>query len=422
MTGPAERILGGLRALLPDLGALYRDLHAHPELSFAEHRTAAEVARRLTDLGLDVTTGVGSTGVVGVLRNGDGPTVLLRADFDALPVREQTGLPYASTVTATDADGHEVGVMHACGHDMHVTCLLGALTLLGGARDAWHGTIVAVFQPAEEIGEGARAMLADGFWERFPRPDVALGQHVWPVPAGTARYRGGIAMAAADSLRVHLYGRGGHGSRPEATIDPVVMAAATVLRLQTVVSREVSAGEQAVLTVGSMRAGAKSNIIPAEAELRLNVRSFDQDVRSRVLAAIDRIVRAESAASGAPKDPDIDPYDVFPLTINDPGATERVAAALRDALGEDNAVVHDPVTGSEDFGLFGSDAGVPSVFWFFGGLDADRFADVTARGRVAQEIPSNHSPFFAPVPEPTIVGGVRCMTSVALAWLGAADS
>ena len=417
MTARAEHILDGVQDLLPDLGALYRDLHAHPELSFAEHRTAAEVARRLTGLGLDVTTGVGGTGVVGVLRTGDGPTVLLRADFDALPVREETGLPYASTVTATDADGHEVGVMHACGHDMHVTCLLGALTLLNGARDSWRGTIVAVFQPAEEIGQGARAMLDDGFLDRFPRPDVTLGQHLWPGPVGTAQYRGGTAMAAADSLRVHLYGRGGHGSRPESTVDPVVMAAATVLRLQTVVAREVAAGEKAVLTVGSVRAGAKSNIIPAEAELRLNVRSFDEDVRSRVLGAIGRIVRAESAASGAPKDPDIDPYDVFPLTVNDDDATERVAAALREVLGEDNATVHDPVTGSEDFGLFGSDAGVPSVFWFFGGLDADRFAEVKARGRVAQEIPSNHSPFFAPLAEPTIVSGVRCMTSVALTWL-----
>ncbi|HEY3685020.1 MAG TPA: amidohydrolase [Streptosporangiaceae bacterium] len=417
MSARAEKILGGTDALLPDLGALYRDLHANPELSFAEHRTAAEVARRLTGLGLDVTSGVGGTGVVGVLRNGDGPTVLLRADFDALPVREETGLPYASTATATDADGHEVGVMHACGHDMHVTCLLGALTLLTQARDDWHGTVVAVFQPAEEIGGGARAMLDDGFLDRFPHPDVALGQHVWPGPVGTAQYRGGPTMAAADSLRVRLHGRGGHGSRPEATIDPVVMAASTVLRLQTVVSREVAAGETVVLTVGSIRAGAKSNIIPAEAELRLNVRTYDEAVRERVLAAIDRIVKAESAASDAPKDPEIEPYDVFPLTVNDEAATERVAAALRDTLGAENTIESDPVMGSEDFGLFGRDAQVPSVFWFFGGMDPQRYADAKARGRVTQEIPSNHSPFFAPEPEPTIVSGIRCMTTVALDWL-----
>jgi len=418
MTARADKLLEGVDALLPDLGALYRDLHAHPELSFAEHRTAAEVARRLTDLGLDVTTGVGGTGVVGVLRNGDGPTVLLRADFDALPVREQTGLPYASTQTATDADGHEVGVMHACGHDMHVTCLLGALTLLTGARADWAGTIVAVFQPAEEIGAGARAMLDDGFLDRFPRPDVSLGQHVWPGPVGTAQYRGGPAMAAADSMKVTLHGQGGHGSRPEATIDPVVMAASTVLRLQTVVSREVAAGETAVLTVGSIRAGAKSNIIPAEAELRLNVRTYDEKVRERVLAAIDRIVRAEAAASGAPKDPELEPYDVFPLTVNDPDATERVAATLAEVLGADNAIASEPVMGSEDFGLFGRDAGVPSVFWFVGAIDPETYHDAASRGRVAQEIPSNHSPFFAPEPEPTIISGVRCMTAVALDWLG----
>lgn len=422
MTVRAEKILGGVDALLPDLGALYRDLHAHPELSFAEHRTAAEVARRLTALGLDVTTGVGGTGVVGVLRNGAGPTILLRADFDALPVREQTGLPYASTVTATDADGHEVGVMHACGHDMHVTCLLGALTLLNDARTDWHGTIVAVFQPAEEIGGGARAMLDDGFLDRFPRPDVSLGQHVWPGPVGTVQYRGGPAMAAADSLKVTMYGRGGHGSRPESTIDPVVMAASTVLRLQTVVSREVAAGETVVLTVGSIRAGAKSNIIPAEAELRLNIRTYDEAVRARVLAAIDRIVKAEATASGSPDEPVIEPYDVFPLTVNDEDATDRVAAILRDTLGADNVVHSDPVMGSEDFGLFGREADVPSVFWFFGGLDPDHYADVKARDRVAQEIPSNHSPFFAPLPEPTIVSGVRSMTAVALAHLGGQDA
>lgn len=418
MTSRAATPLDGVNALLPDLGALYRDLHAHPELSFAEHRTAAEVARRLGGLGLEVTTGVGGTGVVGVLRNGDGPAVLLRADFDALPVREETGLPYASTATGTDPDGNHVDVMHACGHDMHVTCLLGALTLLSGARTDWRGTVVAVFQPAEEVAGGARAMLDDGFLERFPRPDVALGQHVWPGPVGTAQYRGGPAMAAADSLKVTMYGRGAHGSRPESAVDPVVMAASAVVRLQTVVSRVVAGGETAVLTVGSIHAGHKSNIIPSEAELRLNVRTYDEKVRERVLAAIDRILKAEAAAADAPKDPEIEPYDVFPLTVNDPQATERVAGTLREVLGADNTFASDPVMGSEDFGLFGREAGVPSVFWFIGSLDPRRYRDAAARGRVAQEIPSNHSPFFAPLPEPTIVSGVRCMTAVALDWLG----
>lgn len=415
-------VLSGLDGLLPELGELYRDLHTHPELSFAEHRTAATVARRLTDLGVDVTTGVGHTGVVGVLRNGDGPVVLLRADFDALPVREQTGLDYASTATASGPDGHEVPVMHACGHDMHVTCLLAALTLLTGARDRWRGTVLAVFQPAEEIGQGAQAMLDDGLLTRFPRPDVALGQHVWPSTVGTAEYRPGPTMAAADSLRVRLHGRGGHGSHPESAIDPVVMAAAVVLRLQTVVSREVAGGDTVVLTVGSIRAGSKANIIPAEAELDLNVRTYDPAVRERVLGAVERIVRAEAAASGATQDPDIEEIDGFPLTVNDADAAQRVGDALRGVLGPERVSVSDPVLGSEDFGLFGTAAGAPSVFWFFGGTDPDVVTEARARGRVAQEIASNHSPHFAPVLDPAVTAGTRCLIATALAWLPNPDA
>ncbi|MFF2959361.1 amidohydrolase [Streptomyces sp. NPDC057963] len=282
MTTSATSLLSGLNGQLPGLRALYKDLHAHPELSFQEVRTAGIVAARLREQGWDVTEGVGGTGVVGVLSAGDGPVVLLRADMDALPVREETGLPYASTRTAVDAEGNEVPVMHACGHDMHVTCLLGATALLAANRHAWRGTVVAVFQPAEEIG-GAPAMIDDGFLERFPHAEVCLGQHVGPIPAGFVGTRPGPVMAASDSVRVRLFGRGGHGSMPETTVDPVVMAAAIVMRLQTVVSREVGAEQQAVVTVGSIHSGTKENIIPATADLRINIRSTTPAVRERVL-------------------------------------------------------------------------------------------------------------------------------------------
>lgn len=400
-----------------DLTALYKDLHAHPELSFQEHRTAAEVARRLEALGLEVTTGVGRTGVVGVLRNGSGPTVLLRADFDGLPVQEQTGLDYASTERATSADGSDVPVMHACGHDMHVTCLLGALDLLIGSRSRWSGTVVAVFQPAEEIGAGARAMLDDGFLERFPRPDVCLGQHVFPFESGFAGMMSGPSMSAADSLKITMFGRGGHGSQPQNTVDPVVMASATVLRLQTVVSREVAGDDTAVLTVGSIRAGTKENIIPDQAEILVNIRSFDERVRERVLAAVRRIVRAEAVASGAEREPEFEQLTRFPLLVNDPEAASRTASALRAALG-DRVLDLPPAMASEDVGLFGTAAGVPTCYWFFGGTEPGRFRAAVAADDVARAIPANHSPHFAPEVEPTLTTGVKALTTAAIEWLG----
>lgn len=407
-------------AMATELADRYRDLHAHPELSMQEVRTAGIVAAELRAQGWEVTEGVGRTGVVGVLRNGDGPTVLLRADMDALPVQEDTGLPYASTATGVDADGREHPLMHACGHDAHVTCLLGATALLARHRELWHGCVLAVFQPGEEVGEGARAMLDDGFLERFGRPDVCLGQHVMPLPAGHAALRGGTLMAASDSLRVRMFGRGGHGSMPQATVDPVVMAAATVLRLQTVVSRTVAPADSAVVTVGSLQAGTKENIIPEDAELKLNIRSFDPDVRADVLAAVERIIGAEAEASGAPKPPEITPLNQFPITVNDEAAAETVRAALVSELGD--GFVHEipPVSGSEDFGAFGTAAGVPSVFWFWGGhdpVDTPRFAAALSTGRLPDGVPSNHSPQFAPVVDPTLTVGVRCLLAAALAYL-----
>ncbi|WP_457030625.1 amidohydrolase [Kitasatospora sp. P5_F3] len=417
--GTTRTVLNGLDgAELSELASFYRELHANPELSSAEHRTAAEIARRVEKLGCQVTTGVGGTGVVGVLRNGAGPTVLLRADFDGLPVREETGLPYASTATGVDPDGREVPVMHACGHDMHVTCLVGALGLLARSLDAWSGTVLAVFQPAEETGTGARAMVDDGLFERFGRPDVVLGQHVAPYPAGMVGLHAGPAFAATDALRIRMFGKGAHGSRPESSIDPVVMAAATVLRLQTLVSREIAATETAVVTVGSLHAGTKDNIIPAEAELRVNIRSYTPEVRTALLAGVERIVRAEAAASGATREPAFTPLDSFPVLVNDQAAADRARAALVAQLGERCVADPGPVTGSEDVGAFGAAAGVPTCYWLFGGTDPAEYARAEAAGRVAQDIPSNHSPHFAPVIEPTLSTGVTALVTVALAWLG----
>src|SRR5215472_4355285 len=301
---------------MADLAAVYRDLHAHPELAFAEHRTAGLAAARLRELGYETTEGVGRTGVVGVLRNGPGPVVLLRADMDALPVLERTGLPYACTARGIDGEGTDVPLMHACGHDMHVTCLLGAAEALAADAGSWRGTLL-IFQPAEEAGGGAQAMIDDGLFDRFGTPDVVLGQHVAPMPAGMLGVHPGAAFAAADALRVVLRGQGGHGSRPEACVDPVLMAAATVLRLQGIVSREVAATDTAVVTVGALHAGTKENIIPDEAELLLSVRTYDAAVRTRTLAAIERVVRAEAAASGAPADPEITLLGSFPAVVND---------------------------------------------------------------------------------------------------------
>jgi amidohydrolase len=409
--------LSRVHELLPELERVYMDLHAHPELSMQETRTARIAADHLRGTGCDVTEHVGATGVVGLLRNGDGPTVMLRADMDALPVREQTGLPYASTATARDAAGKTMPVMHACGHDMHVTWLMGAATLLAQARESWKGTLILVFQPAEETGEGAQAMV-DGGLTRFPRPDVVLGQHVMVGPAGSVSTRAGVITSAGDSLQIRMFGRGAHGSMPHASVDPVVMAAATVLRLQTIVSREIAAADAAVVTVGSLHAGEKDNVIPDEAVIKLNVRTFNEDVRTRVLAAITRIVNAEAAASGAPRPPEITPLGRYSLVTNDPVATERVIGAFRDLFGSGRVREAKPTPASEDFGVFGAAWQTPSVFWFVGGTDPERYAELKQAGRI-REIPTNHHPAFAPVLHPTLETGVAAMLAASHAWLGA---
>jgi len=402
-----------------DLEAIYTDLHRHPELSYQEHRTASILADALRGLGLDVTEGIGRTGVVGVLTNGDGPVVLLRADMDALPVAEETGLEYASTEHGTDPDGHDVPVMHACGHDVHVTCLLGAAEALAGLRSEWSGTVVALFQPAEELGSGANEMIADGLYDRVPKPDIVLGQHVAPAPAGVVGVHAGPAFAATDDVMITLHGKGGHGSRPESTIDPVVMAAATVMRLQGIVSREVAGGETAVVTVGTMHAGTKVNIIPPDATLGINIRTYDTEVRDRVVSAIGRIANAEAAASGALQAPDIELSDSFPVLHNDEAATERVLGAFRSAFGPERVIDPGRVTGSEDVGALATAAGVPIVYWLLGGLDPQLFTKALANGTTDADIPSNHSPFFAPLIHPTLEVGVQALVVAAREWLGA---
>ena len=408
--------LAHLNDLLPDLEALYKDIHAHPELSMHETRTATIAAERLRAAGFDVTTGVGKTGVVGLLRNGDGPVVMLRADMDALPVKETTGLPYASDVTATDSEGKTVPVAHACGHDMHVTCLVGAATLLAQNRDAWHGTLLAIFQPGEEIGQGAQAMIDDGLFKRFPKPAVVLGQHVMVGPAGEIGVRAGVITSAADSMQIQLFGRGAHGSMPQASVDPVVMAAATVMRLQTIVSREVAPTEAAVITVGVLHAGDKENVIPDDAIIKLNVRTFDPGVRKRVLAAIKRIANAEADASGAPKPPVFTPLDRYALVTNDARATRRVTDAFRKYFSDQRVVETEPTSASEDFGLFGTEWHTPSVFWFVGCTDPAIYAKAKAAGKL-NEIPTNHNPAFAPVIHPTLETGVEALVVAAQAWL-----
>src|SRR3954447_27057164 len=413
---PVSAVLSGLATTRPWQEELYQDLHGHPELSHQEQRTAALVAARLRDAGFEVHDGVGGTGVVGILRNGDGPAVLLRADMDALPVREATGLPYASEVTAKDAAGEEVHVMHACGHDVHVACLAGAAQLLADGAKHWQGTLIALFQPAEEVGDGARGMVEDGLATLIPTPSVALAQHVLPFRAGVVGTHAGAVLSAADSLRITVHGRGAHGSTPQAAVDPVVLAAMIVVRLQTVVAREVAPGETAVLTVGSLRAGTKSNVIPESATLLLNVRTFSDATRETVLGAIRRIVTAECQASGCPQEPEFELFDRFPLTDNDPAVTERVATAFADLFGARFSPVGQQ-SASEDFSDLPTALGVPYTYWFVGGTDAATYDAAAAAGRVAQDIPVNHSARFAPVVQPTLDTGTQALVAGALACL-----
>ncbi|MDI9915509.1 amidohydrolase [Rhodococcus sp. IEGM 1379] len=401
----------------PTLTDLYKDLHSHPELGFQEHRTADIVAKRLKALGFAVTTGIGKTGVVGILKNGSGPTVLLRADMDALPVKEETGLDYASTVTGTDQNGKTVPLAHACGHDLHTTCLLGAAQILSQDTASWSGTLLLVFQPAEELGAGAQAMVDDGLFDKFPKPDVVLGQHVAPLPAGKIAGHAGPSYAGSDSLRIRLVGKGAHGSMPENSVDPVVMAAETVMRLQTVISREVPSTAIAVLTVGSIHAGDAANVIPGEAELQLNIRSYDSAVRERILKSVDRIVRGEAATAGAPEEPTITEIERFPIVVNDPTALGKTLDAFAVWLGEENILDPGAGAGSEDVGILATSSGAQLSYWLLGGTDPSLFTTGDMTDPALRTVPSNHSPHYAPVIEPTLNIGVCALVTATRTWL-----
>ena len=402
-----------------DLANLYRDLHRHPELGYQEHRTSGIVASHLQELGIEVTTGIAQTGVAGVLRNGPGPTALLRADMDALPVKEATGLDYASTETATDAQGRTVPVDHACGHDLHTTCLLGAARALVADPSSWSGTLVFAFQPAEELGSGAQSMVDDGLYDRVPRPDVVLGQHVAPLPAGTIAAHAGAAYAGSDSLLVRLHGRGAHGSMPQNSIDPIVMAAEAVLRLQAIVSREIAATDVVVLTVGSLNAGDAANVIPDHADLQLNIRTYDDAVRTHVLKSVQRVLNGVAEAAGAPQPPEITPTERFPVVVNDAEALGRTLAVFREWLGADKVFDPGAGAGSEDVGILATAAGAPLSYWLLGGSDPTLFTTGGLDDPALRTVPSNHSPAYAPVIEPTLGLGIEALTRAAREWLPA---
>jgi len=396
-------------AVYPAAHDLYLDIHQNPELSSHETQTAAKLAERLRSLGYQVTEHVGGTGIVAILKNGAGPTVMLRTELDALPVEEKTGLAYASKVHTKDDAGRDVPVMHACGHDLHMAALFGAATIMAHSKDTWHGTLMLIGQPAEETISGAKAMIADGFLTRFPKPDVGVALHVGnELPAGTVGIAPGIYNTNADSLRITIYGKGGHGASPNTTIDPIVIAAKTILALQTIASREVKPGELAIVTVGYIRAGTKNNIIPDQAEMGLTVRTYKADVRKQVLAAIDRIVKGEATAGGATREPLIERYEWTDSVYNDPALAERLRSPLEAALGKENVITDEPTTPSEDYAAF-VELGIPSLYFSLGGADPAKLAESKKAGTT---LPSNHSPFFTPDVDPALRTGITAEVAV----------
>ncbi|HXJ87218.1 MAG TPA: amidohydrolase [Candidatus Binatia bacterium] len=392
-----------VESVYPEAHAFYLDLHAHPELSAHEVQTAAKLAEHLRSAGYEVTEHIGGTGVVAALKNGAGPTIMLRTELDALPVEEKTGLPYASKVLAKDDAGHDVPVMHACGHDLHMASLLGTAEVMSHTKNTWHGTLMLVGQPAEETISGAKRMIEDRLLQRFPKPDAGIALHVGnTLPAGKIGIAPGTFDANADSLRITIYGKGGHGSAPHTAIDPIVIAARTILALQTISSREVKPGEMAVVTVGYIHAGTKNNIIPDEAELGLTVRTYKAEVRKQVLAAIARITKAEASAAGAPREPAIEHYEATNSVYNNPALADRLKGTLESALGKNNVVIEPPHTASEDYSAF-VEQGIPSLYFSLGGADPEKLAAAQAAGTV---LPSNHSSLFAPDVDPALHTGI----------------
>jgi hippurate hydrolase len=403
-----------VNAIYPEVEAFYLDLHRNPELSLQEQQTAAKLAARMKALGYDVTTGVGGTGVVAVLRNGQGATVLLRTDMDALPVDEKTGLPYASQVVVKNDSGAAVPVMHACGHDLHMASWFATGKLMATNRQRWQGTLILIGQPAEEIGAGASAMLKDGLFTRFPKPEFALAIHDdASLPAGQVGYTSGYTMASSDSVDITIFGRGGHGAQPQNTIDPIVIAARTVLALQTIVSRENNPLDPAVITVGTIHGGTKNNIIPDEVKLELTVRSYKPEVRKQLLASIERVAKGEAIAGGAPREPLVKVAPAANATYNDPELTKRLASALRNTLGQANVVEIPPKMVFEDFSEF-SLAGVPSAIFAVGGVEPATFAAARQSGA---PLPGLHSSLWAPDREPTLKTAITVETTALLELL-----
>lgn len=398
-------------AIYPEIEKLYLDLHQSPELSDHEEKTAAKLAARLKTLGFEVTTGIGGNGVVGILKNGEGPVVMVRTDLDGLPVEEKTGLPYASKVTTKGEGGAAVPVMHACGHDTHMSVWIGTATILSREKDRWHGTLMMVGQPAEEIGSGARRMLKDGLFTKFPKPTFAVALHgSAELPAGKASVVPNYALANVDSVDIVVHGRGGHGAAPHMTIDPIVIGARIVVALQTIVARENNPVDPAVVTVGSFHGGFKHNVIPDTVHLQLTVRSYKDEVRKKLLAAIERISKGEAAAAGAPTPPEVTVSEGTPATYNDPALSKRIEQTLAQTLGAANVVPQNPVMGGEDFSEYGR-AGVPSVIFWLGSVDPKKFDAAKSSNT---PLPSLHSPLFAPDRAPTLKTGIRGMSAVVL--------
>jgi hippurate hydrolase len=398
-----------VETVFPDAKALYLDLHQHPELSSHETRTASLMAGKLRALGYDVTENVGGTGIVGIMKNGPGPVVMLRTELDALPVEEQTGLPYASKVRAKDDNGRDVPVMHACGHDVHMATLYGTATIMAKSKDTWHGTLMLVGQPAEEIISGAQKMVDAGLFSKFPKPNIGVAMHDEnSIAVGQVGITPGFSKAAADSLRITIYGKGGHGARPESTIDPVLIAASIAVRLQSIVAREIHPGDAAVITVGYIQAGTKNNIIPDTAQMGLTVRSYKAEVRKHLLAAIARVAKAEAEASGAEKMPLVEEYESTSAVYNDPVLTQHLAGVLESVVGKGNVVSENPLMTSEDYAVF-VEQGVPSFYFTLGVADPQKLASARASH---QDLPSNHSPLFAPVFEPALHTGIAAEVTV----------
>jgi len=398
-----------VNAVFPDAQALYFDLHQHPELSSHETRTAAELATRLRALGYEVTEHVGGNGVVGILKNGSGPTVMLRTELDALPVEEKTGLTYASKARTKDDGGRDVPVMHACGHDLHMASWWGTAAIMAHNKDSWHGTLMLIGQPAEETITGAGKMVKDGLFTRFPKPDIGVAMHdTNNLPVGKVGITPGYAKANADSVRITIYGKGGHGAQPHTTVDPVLIAARTVVTLQSIVAREIKPGEAAVITIGSIQAGTKNNIIPDDAQMGLTVRSYKPDVRQHLLAAIERVAKAEAMAAGAEKMPLIEKYESTSAVYNDPVLTQHLATTLEGVLGKGTVVTEEPIMTSEDYSVF-VEQGVPSFYFTLGVADAQKLASAQAAGK---QLPSNHSPLFAPVADPSLHTGITAEVTI----------